>query len=579
MATILSDIPFLKDVPARALRAAERDAKWFSLPGGWPLFTEGDTADAIYFVRTGSLGAFRQAPDGRSEFIGHIRSGEPVGEMAMMAGEPHNNSVFAMRDSEILKLSRPAFMRLMKAEPDLMERLTRVILIRLRQARRRNNTRAEPKVFALAAASPTIDLALRARAIANCLVQMGLKAVIVGEEAVDRPTTYFDALEAENDIVILTTTIGDSRWFRLAFRQADRIWVLGRSDARPSTPLMPADPSPARQFRLVDVVIIHHGRTRQRCQPERWREAADAARIFNWDDLDPDDTERLARIMAGRSVGVVLSGGGARAYAHIGLVRAMRERNVPMDFIGGSSMGAVVAACVAMGWDDDEIDRRIRAGFVTTNPLGDFRLPVVSLVKGRRVDRRLKEHFGDVVIGDMELPFFAVSTNLTEGAFRVHVSGSLRNALRASIALPGILPPVVENGHVLVDGAVLNNFPVDVMRDLHRGYIIGCDVARTPSGLQPEPFDNPPNFAGWVSRHGFRSAPPIGSLLMRAATVSVNPNQGRELTDLLILPELPEIDLRDWKAYDEAVEEGYRLTMDALDEARGGLARLVKARS
>jgi NTE family protein len=227
-------------------------------------------------------------------------------------------------------------------------------------------------------------------------------------------------------------------------------------------------------------------------------------------------------------------------------------------------MGAVVAGCVAMGWDDDEIDYRIRKGFVETNPLGDWNIPVVGMVKGHRVDARLKEHFGNAEIGDLEMPFFAVSTNLTDGAYRVHRQGLLRRALRATIALPGILPPVVDDGEVLVDGAVLNNFPADVMRELQRGFVVGCDVARAPEGLKAKDFVNPPGFFGWVARHGFSAAPPIAGLLMRSGTVSVNPNAGRELVDVLVLPELKDIELRDWRAYDQAVEAGYTAAMTAL---------------
>ncbi len=205
-----------------------------------------------------------------------------------------------------------------------------------------------------------------------------------------------------------------------------------------------------------------------------------------------DDCRRLARIIAGKSVGLVLSGGGARAYAHIGAVHALREANCPIDFIGGASMGAIIAAAVACGWDDAEIDRRIRKAFVETNPLSDYMLPVVSLVKGHKVDARLKEHFDDLLIEDLAIPFFAVSTNLTQGTYRVHAV-RVCCVMRCGrlVALPGILPPIVADNQVLVDGAVLNNFPVDVMRDAHRGRIIGVDVAqragRAVAGRIPPP--------------------------------------------------------------------------------------------
>jgi len=463
-----------------------------------------------------------------------------------------------------------------RSDPRILERLTRTIMIRMRQTRKKVTRSAEPRVFGLIATSPTIDLKLRSRTLAGALQAMGLRVAIVGDEAVGMPSSYFDELEARNDIVLLLATIGDTPWFKLTQRHSDRIWLFARADARPSSPLLPDDPSPARQFRLVDVVLLHHAAERQGASTADWRAAADAARIFHWNGLDDADSRRLARVMSGKSVGLVLSGGGARAYAHIGVIRALREVGCPIDFVGGASMGAIIGAGIACGWSDEEMDRRIRKAFVESNPLSDYRLPVVALVKGHKVDARLKEHFGDQLIEELPLPYFAVSTNLTQGTFRVHTQGLLREALRATISLPGILPPVVSDNQVLVDGAVLNNFPVDVMRDVHRGRIIGVDVAQAPEGLSADDFINPPGFFGWTAQHGFRNAPPIANLLMRAATISINPNMHRGLTDLLIAPEMKGIELRDWQDYEAAVEAGYDSMKQALSELKGPLAAIIR---
>lgn len=575
----LASIKFLEDVPRRALRAAGKEARWFSVPAGWPLFRAGEMSESIFFVLSGSFGAFKAMRDGRSEFMGHIRTGEPVGEMAMFQGGididgdgtpdnvPHTSSVYALRDSEVLEISRKGFQRLSAAEPEILNAMIRLILSRLREGNQRNR-RTAPKVFALVGTSPTMDLELRAEALQESLKKLGVKSRIVEQiEGDEKPSAFFDKLEQESDIVILISTMGDNSWYRLAMRQADRIWVVARADAKPSYPLFPEENSPAQSLKLVDVLLLHHGSERKACRPADWLRASGGARVFHWHQVAGEHCDRLARTIAGRSVGVVFSGGGARAYAHIGVVRALRELGIPIDFAGGASMGAVVAACVAMGWSDDQINDRIRKGFVETNPLGDWNIPVVGMVKGHRVDARLKEHFGEAEIGDLEMPFFAISTNLTDGAYRIHRQGLVRKALRASIALPGILPPVIDDGEVLVDGAVLNNFPTDVMREFQRGFVVGCDVARAPEGLDASEFVNPPGFFGWVAKYGFSTAPPIAGLLMRSATVSVNPNAGRELVDVLVLPELKDVELRDWKAYDQAVEAGYHAAMTALKES------------
>ncbi|WP_321488546.1 patatin-like phospholipase family protein [uncultured Hyphomonas sp.] len=584
--TSLKAIAFLKDVPAKAMKAAGREASWFCVPAGGTLFLRNEPADMIYFVLSGALGAFRVNPNGQSEFVGHIRPGEPVGEMALFLGgidldgdgtpdnAPHTSSVYALRDCEVVGFSREGWRQLVKSEPELLEHMIRIILRRVGREGQRNVS-AAPKVFTLVATSPTIDLELRAEALKASVEALGKTAVVVGERmGADKPAAFFDDLEQRHDVVILISTIGDTRWYRLSVRQADRIWVVGRADAKPSNPLMPDDDSPARELKLVDVLLLHPGDNRRACRPVEWLEAAGASRLFHWQGMDGPNCDRLARVMAGVSVGLILSGGGARAYSHIGVVRAMRDRRIPIDFVGGASMGAVIAACVAMGWDDAEIDRRIRKAFVETNPLGDYTLPVVGMVKGVRVNARLKEHFGDAEIGDLVLPFFSTSTSLMTGTQKIHRTGLLREALRATISLPGILPPVVDGNDLLVDGAVLNNFPVDVMRDMHRGFVIGSDVTRQPEGLKIDEFQKPAGFFRWVAQHGFSNPPPIAGVLMRSATIRADTQFGRDMTDVLILPELVETELRDWENYDATVESGYQAALLALDAA--GLAKSVR---
>ena len=564
----LIEMPMFADADRNALAAIDAETEWFSVPAGWPLFEAGEAADGMWFLVTGSMAAFAPAQKNHA-MLGYVRPGQPIGEMALLAREAHSASVYAMRDSELLRIPAAAFERLMQTQPRILEPLARLMVARMRENNRAHPRRA-PRVYALISTSPTIDLALRARTLQTALRRLGKRAVIIGEEAAGMSSAWFDALEHDNDAVFLISPIADTPWFRACLRQADRIWVLARADARPSTPLLPVEStSPARRFRFVDVLLLHHGMERQAATTEEWRMSCDAARLFHWRRLDDEDAARLARIIAGRSIGLVLSGGGARAYAHLGVIRALREAGIPFDVCGGTSMGAIVAACLAKGWSDDEIELRIRKAFVESNPLGDYVMPVVALSAGKRVEDRLQEHFGETLIEDLNIPFFCVSTNLVSSTPYVHRAGLLRHALRATISLPGILPPVVHGpDRLLVDGAVLRNFPVDVLKELHHGPIIGVDVARR-DGINPADFSDPPNFVGWVAAHGWQSAPPIASLLMRTATLAVDPWEGRSNADVLITPEMPGIDLRAWKSFDDAVASGYSATVTALQSPHG----------
>ncbi|EQD48475.1 cyclic nucleotide-binding protein, partial [mine drainage metagenome] len=127
-------------------------------------------------------------------------------------------------------------------------------------------------------------------------------------------------------------------------------------------------------------------------------------------------------------------------------------------------------------WSVTELTDRFRHYFVESRPLRDYTLPFVSLVSGRKVSRMLFEAFGELAIEDLPLSFFCVSSNLTTGHPYVHRRGELWRALRASVSVPGVLPPVVNAGQVLVDGGAMNNLPVDVMLELGRGPVIGCDA-------------------------------------------------------------------------------------------------------
>jgi NTE family protein len=302
----------------------------------------------------------------------------------------------------------------------------------------------------------------------------------------------------------------------------------------------------------------------------RWRATLPA--LAHHHVREHDDIARVARLLSGRAVGVVLSGGGARGFAHIGVVRALREAGIPVDLVGGTSMGAIMGAGVAAGWDHAEMIERFRRAFVQTNPLSDFTLPLVSLVSGRKVGRLLRHEFGEVSIEDLPLPFFCVSSNLTSGRLAVHQHGSLWRWLRASLAIPGVLPPVFHGGEVFVDGGAMNNLPVDVMRELGRGPVVGVDAGSDPTfGAELDSVEMPPlwQWTSWL--RGRKQRPNILQILWRAGMVnSAAATAGqRSQTDLLLQPPLAEIDLLDWKSFERAIDIGYRHASERLAQGHG----------
>ncbi len=556
----------LEDTPLARLFMGHRrapEAAWFSLPGGRVLFHTGEDADRLYFLVAGRLGVVQRPEGQESRFVGVIRPGEPAGEMAMIAGTPHTATVMALRDSELMALPRQAFLSSIQKDPQVMAELAHLMILRAR--RTGESSGSEPAVFGFTSLSAHVRARDLVEALELEIANLGYSVASAGAEVQSAPTEWFSNLEETHDVVLYAAEDDEPAWKAIVGRQVDRLFGVGRGeDAPPAKVELCASP-PLVEQQLIDLILMQ----RQDCAlpkgSEIWLRAAPANRLFHLKEDSRRDIARLARTLVGQSLGLVLSGGGARAYAHIGVIRALHEKDIPIDFIGGASMGAIIAAGVAMGWSDEELEWRIRKAFVESSPLGDAVFPMVAMTRGGKVRERLQEHFGEVEIPDLWLPYFCVSSDLTTGEYHLHRRGKLARALQASVALPGILPPVTDGDHVLVDGAVTKNFPTDVMRSFHLGPILGVDVAEA-RGLTAEDIKPPASIWRWLVSGDWRRGPPIVSILMRTATVSTSHEQAssRDYVDVFIAPDIGPIEIRDWKAYEPAVEAGYRSTLEAL---------------
>ncbi|ESQ82466.1 cyclic nucleotide-binding protein [Asticcacaulis sp. AC466] len=551
-----------------------QSASLISLPGGSQLFSAGDESDHLYLLRSGRLGAFRHDEDhDELSLIGIIRPGEPVGEMSLIAGTQHTSTVIALRDSDLLAMPRDDFFAAMESRPELTLALSKKMIERAK----RETPNVTPNVFAFYA---MCDLPIRdiVERVAVQIRALGYRVTVIDKTFHGTTPEAFSQIEAENDYVLHVAESHESHWRLLSARQVDHVFLLADGETAPDAAASAWEKSILH--RAPDLILLYPAtiaKAHIRGRTKAWLDVIKPTRWFHIHTDDVSDAARLARIVAGHSVGVVFSGGGARAFAEIGAIQALREAHIPVDFVCGSSMGAILAATLAIGWDEAEIDERIRDAFVNTSPLDDVIFPFISMVSGAKVDKRLETHFGDLQIEDMPLPYFCLSSNLTTGVLKVHKTGLLRRALRASISLPGVLPPVVEDGEVLVDGAVMRSFPATMMRNTHLGTVIGVDVTRA-RGLDPRALSMPKNLGSWFASGDWRRGPPIVSVMMRSATITTAADLAlsRAATDLLIIPEPEGVEIRDWKAYDKAVESGYQTTVATLSQLDSPVTTLRK---
>jgi NTE family protein len=473
---LFAALPLLRELDVQSVAELADDIQWFSVPSGMALYSSGEAADGLYAIINGAFGIYLPQPIGGSKYLGKLVAGQLAGDVEIISGRVRSTTLVALRDCEVARLPSPTFEKLIAKHPHTLRLMARGLAEQVEALQQQNRRQASyPKTFAIVPCDGCECAATFGADLVACLATFGRAELISSAQATDRTSHWFHRLERANKFVVYLTDDRPSHWSRLCIRRADMVLLVADAHLEPQRWIaLDTMHEVAAAIRTAEMVLVHRAAHRPH-RTREWLEAQPCRRVHHLH--GHEDVARLARLLTGRSVGLVLSGGGARGFAHIGVLRALREARIEVDSIGASSIGAIIGAGWADGWSYEEMLDRMRRGFVASNPLSDYTLPLMSLVAGRKVSRLLRQQFGDTDIEDLRLPYFCVSANLASGLLAVHRSGMLWLWLRASIAIPGVLPPVFTKKQAYVDGAALNNLPVDVMREDFRGRIIAVDVS------------------------------------------------------------------------------------------------------
>jgi predicted acylesterase/phospholipase RssA/CRP-like cAMP-binding protein len=564
--------------------------RWVALRGGEVLFEQGDPGDAAYVVISGRLRAAVSEADGE-RILSEIGPGETVGEMALFSDDVRSATVYASRDSHLARLSREVFDALTERNPQALRRITGFVIERLR--RQSSGIRSLPPLVSLAVvpARPGADLQRLVGRLATALrgfgsvelVDRGAVERALGPGIADAGDTESASLQLvrwlnERDqsarYVIYQADLEWTRWTERALRQADHILIVAMAKDGPELG--------ANEERLAEIwrkarpprrslVLLHTPGVEPR-NTAAWLGRRDVERHFHVRGESEGDVARLARLLTGRGVGLVLGGGGARGFAHLGVLRALEESGVPIDSVGGTSIGSIIGALPAMGLDAHASLEMCRRSF---SSIYDPTFPVVSLLTGRRIGARIAAAVGDMEIEDLPIPYYCVSTNLSRAEEVVHRSGPLFRAVRSSISLPGILPPIAQGGDLYVDGGLTDNLPIDVMSEQCGGAVIAVDVS-PEQDLRTE-LDLARGVSGWrvLARrlNPFASSlevPYISSLLMRTVVVASLMRQRErriaETASLYLKMPVDDWGLLDFKQLDAIAARGYEASAERIRE-------------
>jgi predicted acylesterase/phospholipase RssA len=571
------------------LDALSREVTWVHLRGGQVLFRQGDPSTSLFIVVSGRLRAVTEKPDGSLRVLNEVAAGESIGEMGLITGAPRSATILALRDTCLATLSHEGFLKAATSYPHLLLALARGVVNRLRRHELESPQRGVSTV-AVVPVSAGVDTAGFAKNLVQALSELG-PAVQVSPAYVDEQLGAGAANSPEQDprsdevsewlndledsshfLVFEAAGAPDSAWTQRCLRHADAVLLVAQAgEARPSEPLpeclVPRTQAIGRAPRTL--VLLQPADCALPRETASWLSVAAADRHYQLRLGSAPDVARLARGLAGCTVGLALGGGGARGLAHIGVIRALREAGMPIDAVGGTSMGAAIAAACALGWDAAEIAQRLWERLLSRKPFQRYTLPLISLVNDCRLERSMEELIGNVEIEDLWLPFFCISTNLTTNQMQVHRAGSLHRAVRASISLPGILPPVIEADNLLVDGGLMDNLPGDVMREFFGGTTIVVDVQRASdlrvrSPRMPSPWQA---FKGrvWGGR-SHAKVPGILDILMSSAGVPSTERAARvrQAADLCLTPPVGEFGVLEFDARDRIIQRGYDYTCQQL---------------
>ncbi|XP_018800224.1 PREDICTED: neuropathy target esterase sws isoform X1 [Bactrocera latifrons] len=515
------------------VRQCDYALDWVFLESGRAVYRQEENSDSTYIVLSGRMRSVITQASGKKEIIGEYGKGDLVGLVEMITETCRTTTVMAVRDSELAKLPEGLFNAIKLRYPIVVTKLISLLSHRiLGTMQTRHGSTAAPleanpvthkySTVALVPVSDDVPLTAFTYELYHSLCAIGPTLRLTSEVVRKqlgmhifepsneyRMTSWLAQQEDRNTITLYQCDSSLSAWTQRCMRQADVVLIVGLGDHAPTVGKFEREIDRLAMRTQKELVLLYHEsssskpkNTLQWLNVRPWvtkhhhlqcpRRMFTRKSQYRINDLysrvlmsEPNmhsDCSRLARWLTGNSIGLVLGGGGARGAAHIGMLKAIQEAGIPIDMVGGVSIGALMGAL----WCSDrsvttvtqkarEWSKKMTKWFLQ---LLDLTYPITSMFSGREFNKTIRDTFGDVAIEDLWIPYFTLTTDITASCHRIHTNGSLWRYIRSSMSLSGYMPPLCDpkDGHLLLDGGYVNNLPADVMHNLGAAHIIAIDV-------------------------------------------------------------------------------------------------------
>nr|XP_049572554.1 patatin-like phospholipase domain-containing protein 7 [Syngnathus scovelli] len=492
---------------------------WMALEAG----RQGEKSDSTFIVLSGRLRSVIAKDNGKKELAGEYGRGDLIGVVEALTHMNRATTVHAVRDSELAKLPEGALNSIKRRYPQVVTRLIHLLgqkilgnmqlgslaarSLPLHTANSKwddGNPVTNLSTVAILPVSDEIPLMAFTLELQHALSGIGPTLLLtsdiikqrLGSAALDsvheyRLSSWLGQQEDIHRIVLYQSDSGLTPWTQRCIRQADCIIIVGLGEQEPTVGELeqmlessavraqkqlvllhredgPPPKGTAEWLNMRSWISTHHHlscprRVFSRRSLPKLRELYQ--RVFEKCPDRHSDFSRLARILTGNSIAVVLGGGGARGCSQVGIIRALNEAGIPMDIVGGTSIGSFMGALYAEEKSNSRMRIRAREWAMDMTSLFqkfvDLTYPVTSMFSGASFNSGIRSFFKDKQIEDLWLPYFNITTDITASSMRVHTDGSLWRYVRASMSLSGYLPPLCDpkDGHLLMDGGYINNLP------------------------------------------------------------------------------------------------------------------------
>ncbi|KAM7393057.1 hypothetical protein PAMA_007940 [Pampus argenteus] len=512
---------------------------WMAVEAGRAVYRQCEKSDSTFIVLSGRLRSVIMKEDGKKELIGEYGRGDLIGVVEALTHQNRATTVHAVRDSELAKLPEGALSSIKRKFPQVVTRLIHLLGQKILQqvngpltARSlalhtpgskwdAGNQASNLSTVTVLPVSEEVPLTAFTLELQHALIAIGPTLLLtsdiikqrLGAAALDsvheyRLSSWLGQQEDLHRIVLYQTDYTLTPWTQRCIRQADCIIIVGLGEQDPAVGELERMLEGSAVRAQKQLVLLHREDgpppkgtvdwLNMRSWISRHLHLSCPRRVFSKRSLPKllelyqrvfekpadrhSDFSRLARVLTGNAIALVLGGGGARGCSQVGIMRALCEAGIPVDLIGGTSIGSLMGALYAEDRSHSRMRMRAKEWAMEMTSVFkkvlDLTYPVTSMFSGAAFNSSISNVFKSKQIEDLRIPYFNITTDITASAMRVHTDGSLWRYVRASMSLSGYLPPLCDpkDGHLLMDGGYINNLPADVARSMGAKVVIAIDV-------------------------------------------------------------------------------------------------------